>query len=201
MEHYPVVDASMPQPMGHYSQAVRAGDFLFIAGTPGIDLSPGVDASTARAVPGDFETEARKAFENLAAILQAADSGLRACGQDHDLPGEPGRRPDGEPPGCGALPRQPSGQVVADRQAAARPSDLDRGDRGRAVTFRDFARVPGAEVHDDRKMLWYAAPSNNSWLNGASRSILDAEDADAAIDRVVATIHARGPTTHVARRP
>ncbi|HEY3547052.1 MAG TPA: RidA family protein [Propionicimonas sp.] len=76
MEHYPVVDASMPQPMGHYSQVVRAGELLFIAGTPGIDLSPGVDASTARAVPGDFETEARKAFENLAAILQAAGSGL-----------------------------------------------------------------------------------------------------------------------------
>ena len=76
MEHQPVVDASMPQPMGHYSQAVRAGDLLFISGTPGIDLSPGVDASTARAVPGDFETEARKAFENLATILTAAGSGL-----------------------------------------------------------------------------------------------------------------------------
>jgi 2-iminobutanoate/2-iminopropanoate deaminase len=66
----------MPQPMGHYSQAVRAGDLLFISGTPGIDLSPGVDAATARAVPGDFETEARKAFENLTAILKAAGSGL-----------------------------------------------------------------------------------------------------------------------------
>jgi 2-iminobutanoate/2-iminopropanoate deaminase len=76
MKHYPVVDASMPQPMGHYSQAVRAGDLLFIAGTPGIDLSPGVDPSTARAVQGDFETEARKAFENLAATLNAAGSGL-----------------------------------------------------------------------------------------------------------------------------
>jgi 2-iminobutanoate/2-iminopropanoate deaminase len=76
LEHHPVVDASMPQPIGHYSQAVRAGDFLFIAGTPGIDLSPGVDASTARAIPGDFEAEARKAFENLAAILKAAGSGL-----------------------------------------------------------------------------------------------------------------------------
>ena len=62
--------------MGHYSQVVRAGDLLFVAGTPGIDLSPGVDAATARAVPGDFETEARKAFENLSAILTAAGSGL-----------------------------------------------------------------------------------------------------------------------------
>lgn len=76
MEHHVVRDAAMPQPMAHYSQVVQAGDLLFVAGTPGIDLSPGVDATTARAVPGDFKTEARKAFENLAATLDAAGSGL-----------------------------------------------------------------------------------------------------------------------------
>ncbi len=76
MEHHVVHAPSIPRPMGHYSQVVRAGDLLFIAGTPGIDLSAGVDTSTARAVPGDFETEARKAFENLKATLEGAGSGL-----------------------------------------------------------------------------------------------------------------------------
>lgn len=76
MEHHVVRDRSMPQPMGHYSQVVRAGDLLFVAGQPGIDLSPGVDPATARAVTGDFEAEARQAFANLEAVLKAAGSGL-----------------------------------------------------------------------------------------------------------------------------
>ncbi len=77
MQHQVVRDPSMPQPMGHYSQVVRAGDLLFVAGQPGIDLSAGVDPATARAVPGDFETEARQAFANLEAVLRAAGSDLR----------------------------------------------------------------------------------------------------------------------------
>jgi GNAT superfamily N-acetyltransferase len=57
---------------------------------------------------------------------------------------------------------------------------------------RDFTRLPGAEVHDDPGLLWFTAPSRNAWLNGASRSALRAEDADAAIERVITTIHAHG---------
>lgn len=76
MEHQVIRDPSMPQPMGHYSQVVRAGDLLFVAGQPGIDLSAGVDPRTARAVPGGFEAEARQAFANLEAVLKAAGSGL-----------------------------------------------------------------------------------------------------------------------------
>jgi 2-iminobutanoate/2-iminopropanoate deaminase len=76
MEHHVVRDPSMPQAMGHYSPVVRAGDLLFVAGQPGIDLSPGVDRASAQAVPGDFEAEARQAFANLEAVLKAAGSGL-----------------------------------------------------------------------------------------------------------------------------
>jgi GNAT superfamily N-acetyltransferase len=57
---------------------------------------------------------------------------------------------------------------------------------------RDFARVPGADVHDDAELLWFTVPSQNSWLNGASRSSLREEDADEAIARVVGHIHALG---------
>lgn len=50
---------------------------------------------------------------------------------------------------------------------------------------RDFARIPGATVHDDPNLLWYEVPGSNSWLNGASRCDLG-DDADGAIARAVA---------------
>ena len=51
---------------------------------------------------------------------------------------------------------------------------------------RDFARIPGATVHDDPDLLWYEVPGSNSWLNGASRCDLG-DNADEAISRAVAT--------------
>ncbi len=60
----------MPRTLGPYSQVVRAGDLLFVAGQAGIDPSTG-------AVPdGGFDEEAEMAFDNLERALQAADSGL-----------------------------------------------------------------------------------------------------------------------------
>jgi GNAT superfamily N-acetyltransferase len=50
---------------------------------------------------------------------------------------------------------------------------------------RDFARVPGATVHDDPDLLWYTTPGSNSWLNGASRCDLG-RDANERIGQVVA---------------
>jgi 2-iminobutanoate/2-iminopropanoate deaminase len=76
MDHEVIHGPSMPPPMGHYSQAVRVGNLLFIAGQPGIDLSGSADPDTARAVPGGFEAEWRQAFRNLEAILDDAGSGL-----------------------------------------------------------------------------------------------------------------------------
>ena len=57
---------------------------------------------------------------------------------------------------------------------------------------RDFARVPGAEIHDEPGLLWYTAPSRSSWLNGASRTNLTGPEADEAIRHVVDTIHPLG---------
>jgi 2-iminobutanoate/2-iminopropanoate deaminase len=76
MHHEVIHGPSMPQPMGHYSQAVRAGDLVFVAGQPGIDLAASSDPATAAAVPGGFEAEWRQAFRNLEAVLNAAGSGL-----------------------------------------------------------------------------------------------------------------------------
>jgi 2-iminobutanoate/2-iminopropanoate deaminase len=56
----------MPVAIGPYSHAVRAGDFVFISGQPGIDPTSGE-------VPqGGFEAEARQSFENLRTVVAAA---------------------------------------------------------------------------------------------------------------------------------
>jgi 2-iminobutanoate/2-iminopropanoate deaminase len=52
-----------------YNQAIRAGDFVFVAGQLG--LKPGDGA-----VEGDIETQTEQALRNLAAILEEAGSSL-----------------------------------------------------------------------------------------------------------------------------
>lgn len=56
---------------------------------------------------------------------------------------------------------------------------------------RDFARVDGAEVHDEADLLWFTVPSVNSWLNGASRAGLTRTEADRRIGMVTDVIHAK----------
>ena len=70
MTYGPVESPDMPKLIGPYSQAVRAGEFVFIAGQPGIDPATG-------SVPtGGFEAEARQAFVNLRAVVEAAGASL-----------------------------------------------------------------------------------------------------------------------------
>jgi 2-iminobutanoate/2-iminopropanoate deaminase len=57
-------------PTAVYSQAVRAGDFIFVAGQAGVEFSTGK-------VEVDFETQARQAFENLSVVLRASGSSLQ----------------------------------------------------------------------------------------------------------------------------
>ena len=59
-----------PRPVGPYSQAIRAGCFLFIAGQVPID------PATGKLVEGDFEAKARRVLENLKAIVEAAGATL-----------------------------------------------------------------------------------------------------------------------------
>lgn len=70
MTYGPVESPDMPKAIGPYSPAVRAGDFLFVAGQPGLDHST-------RSVPdGGFEAEARQAFVNLRVVVEAAGASL-----------------------------------------------------------------------------------------------------------------------------
>lgn len=55
--------------VGPYSHAIRAGDFVFISGQPGLDPATGALAGTT------FEVQARQALANVVHVLRAAGSG------------------------------------------------------------------------------------------------------------------------------
>ena len=57
--------AGAPKAVGPYSQAVRAGDLLFVAGQ--IPLDP-----SGQMVEGDITVQARRVLDNIGAILDAA---------------------------------------------------------------------------------------------------------------------------------
>lgn len=59
-----------PAAIGTYSQAVQAGDLIFLSGQ--IPLHP----ETMEVVDGDFEARVRQVFENLQAVAAAADGNL-----------------------------------------------------------------------------------------------------------------------------
>ncbi|RPI08862.1 MAG: hypothetical protein EHM71_07430, partial [Zetaproteobacteria bacterium] len=57
-------------PVGPYSQGIKAGGFVFVAGEKGLD------PVTGKMVPGGVEAETRRTLENVKAILEAAGSSL-----------------------------------------------------------------------------------------------------------------------------
>jgi reactive intermediate/imine deaminase len=59
-----------PQAIGTYSQAVRAGDTVYLSGQ--IPLDP----ATMQLVSGDIEIEITRVFENLKAVAEAAGGSL-----------------------------------------------------------------------------------------------------------------------------
>ncbi len=59
-----------PTPVGPYSQAIVEGDFVFVAGQ-----GP-ADPVTRKYEPADIQTETRRTFANVKAILEAAGTSL-----------------------------------------------------------------------------------------------------------------------------
>ena len=55
----------LAEPISHYTDAVRAGDLLFVSGCVPVD-------GEGRLVPGDVVAQARQVFANVEAVLAAA---------------------------------------------------------------------------------------------------------------------------------
>ena len=62
---------SAPKALGPYSQAVRAGQFLFVSGQVPID------PATGQLVDGTIADETRRVFENIGAILKAGGASFQ----------------------------------------------------------------------------------------------------------------------------
>jgi 2-iminobutanoate/2-iminopropanoate deaminase len=60
-----------PRAIGPYSQAIRAGGFLFLSGQVALD------PRTGQLVGSDIKQQTRQVLENVRAILEAAGSSLR----------------------------------------------------------------------------------------------------------------------------
>lgn len=67
-----IATPNAPQAIGPYSQAVRAGEWLFLSGQ--IPLDP----ATGQVVAGDAAVQTDRVLQNLRAVLEAAGSSLDA---------------------------------------------------------------------------------------------------------------------------
>ncbi|MEA3459179.1 MAG: RidA family protein [Chloroflexota bacterium] len=70
MEREIVSTDKAPAAVGPYSQAVRAGEFVFAAGQVAID------PATGKFIGGGIEEQTRQVLKNLTAVLEAAGSSL-----------------------------------------------------------------------------------------------------------------------------
>lgn len=57
-----------PAPVASYSQAVRAGNLVFLSGQIGLDPKSG------QMVPGGIEAETKQVLDNIGAVLRAASA-------------------------------------------------------------------------------------------------------------------------------
>jgi reactive intermediate/imine deaminase len=70
MSRQTIQTSNAPQAIGPYSQAVRAGDTVYLSGQ--IPLDP----KTMQLVSGDIEAEIHQVFKNLKAVAEAAGGSL-----------------------------------------------------------------------------------------------------------------------------
>ena len=67
---FPVSTTEAPRAIGPYSQGVKAGGFVFVSGQVAID------PATNKLIEGDIRAQTQRVLKNVAAILEAAGSGL-----------------------------------------------------------------------------------------------------------------------------
>ena len=61
--------SGLPEPISHYTDAVLAGDLLFVSGCVPVDANGSL-------VPGDVVTQAQQVFRNIGLVLDAAGAGF-----------------------------------------------------------------------------------------------------------------------------
>ena len=66
MEKQVVRTHKAPQPLGPYSQGVRAGNFVFVS------AQAPIDPNTGKVVGTDIESQTRQVLENIRSILETA---------------------------------------------------------------------------------------------------------------------------------
>lgn len=59
-----------PQPFGHYCQAIKLGNMIYISGQ--LPLDP----KTGKPIGGDIDAQTRRVFDNMTAIMQAVGGQL-----------------------------------------------------------------------------------------------------------------------------
>ena len=70
MSHKSIYTNRAPQPIGAYSQAIQAGNTVYLSGQ--VPLHP----ETMTLVSGDFRDQVRRVLDNLQAVAQAAGGSL-----------------------------------------------------------------------------------------------------------------------------
>ena len=70
MPHTIIATAAAPAAIGPYSQAVRAGNTVYLSGQIALDPASG------QLVEGGFDAQVEQAFRNLKAVAQAAGGSL-----------------------------------------------------------------------------------------------------------------------------
>ena len=119
MPRQPIHSDRAPAAIGPYSQAVRAGDTVYLSGQ--IPLDP----ATGLLVEGDIDAQARRVFDNLSAVCEAAGGVARRRRAPRPLPHRP-------------RPFAAVNAVMAEYFAAPYPGALD--DRGGRAAARRAVR-------------------------------------------------------------
>jgi reactive intermediate/imine deaminase len=70
MPRQPIQTDRAPAAIGPYSQAVRQGDTVYLSGQIPLDPNSGL------LIEGDIDAQARRAFDNLRAVCEAAGGSL-----------------------------------------------------------------------------------------------------------------------------
>ncbi len=70
MPRHPIHSDRAPAAIGPYSQAVRQGDTVYLSGQIPLDPNSGL------LIEGDIDAQARRAFDNLRAVCEAAGGSL-----------------------------------------------------------------------------------------------------------------------------